>query len=139
MELACPKCFNVGSLSHTPTSINGLSTNYRISCSNCTYISKLKTSCSSEKLDLFALAIRTLGIRNVQAEQLLQILGLEVGYVPVSNPVESKSQTVNLETKTFQKIVNNQAAVIVEQVVPKVVEEAKKELYEHAKKGKRLK
>ena len=138
-ELACPKCFNIGSLMHTPTSINGLSTYYKIMCSNCNYSSKLKTSCSSEKLDLLALAIRTLGIRNVQAEQLLQILGLEVSYVPVSNPTETKNQSVNLGTEKFQNITNNQAKVIVEQIAPKVVEEAKDELYEHAKIGNKAK
>ena len=134
--LCCPNCKSSNTLSQKPTSLSGLSTRYKISCSDCDFMSKTQHSCDDSKLEAAALSTRTLGIRPGQAERFLQMLSLCISYVPSKKAVKVEHETVNFKTDKFKKISKKQAAVIVEQITPEVVNEAKLEWIELAEQTK---
>ena len=135
--LSCPQCKSINSLSQKPTSLSGLSTRYRIICSNCDYSSKIQNSCSDSKLEAAALSTRTLGIRPGQAERFLQMLSLCISYVPQNNASTIEHETVNFQTQKFKGISQKQAEVLVEQITPEIVNEAKTEWLELAEKAQK--
>ena len=55
-----------------------------------------------------------------------------ISYVPSNNPTTVEHETVSFDSKKINNISKAQAATIVEQITPAVVEEAKKEWIESA-------